>query len=235
MPNHVTTRCAVFGPASETKRFADRAFIKKEQRTDFDFNAFIPMPEILSDTLSGSVSHEGAILLSLTKGRSPPQSRMSSSSRDEIYPNRLARMREELGLPQAPLAEVAQAWLDKNPDYRSEGEKRLRAFDETGFADWYDWSIANWHTKWNAYDFHLVQLSPLEFTFNTAWDFPAPVFRKIAEQFPALSFRCSCYDEGGNFAGDGFFNPRDGQKEFGICDATDELYERVYGHPPDLD
>lgn len=72
---------------------------------------------------------------------------------------------------------------------------------------------------------------PLEFSFKTAWDFPTPVFHEIAETFPDLSFRCTCYDEGGNFAGDGFFNPRQGEKDFAICDATDHLFERVYGHP----
>jgi hypothetical protein len=44
-----------------------------------------------------------------------------------------------------------------------------------------------------------------------------------------------CYDEGGNFAGDGFFNPNTLRPEFAICDATDELYERVYGRPPNVD
>jgi hypothetical protein len=62
-----------------------------------------------------------------------------------------------------------------------------------------------------------------------------PVFREIAKDFPTLSFRCTCYDEGGNFAGDGFFNPQPDQAQFATCNATDELYERVYGHPPGVD
>jgi hypothetical protein len=234
MPNHVTTRCVVVGSDDNISQFRGKAFPIKEKIVTFDFNAFIPMPSVLAETQSGTTAEEGSVLISLSHGRAPPQSqhhglapRLSCATVD--------RMRETLDMKCEPVAELAKAWLEKNPEYRIEGEKRLRAIAETGFADWYDWSCQHWNTKWNAYDLHIVSESPLEFTFDTAWDFPLPVFRKVAEEFPALSFRCTCYDEGGNFAGDGFFNPPKGEPQFALGTATDELYERVYGHPPEHD
>jgi hypothetical protein len=234
MPNHVTTRCVVTGSDENISQFRDKGFLIKEKIMTFDFNAFIPMPQALAETQSGTTAEEGSILISLSHGRAPPQSQHHGLAPKLSYAT-VDRMRETLDMKCEPVAELAKAWLEKNPEYRIEGEKRLRAIAETGFADWYDWSCQHWNTKWNAYHLHIVSESPLEFTFDTAWDFPLPVFRKIAEEFPALSFRCACYDEGGCFAGHGFFNPAKGEPQFAPCTATDELYERVYGHPPEHD
>lgn len=74
MPNHVTTRCVVFGSESETQRFRDRAFLSQENSLAFDFNAFIPMPEILSETVAGTLAEEGAILLSHSRQISASES-----------------------------------------------------------------------------------------------------------------------------------------------------------------
>ena len=238
MPNHVTTRCVVTGSDENIKQFRDKAFLIKEKVMTFDFNSFIPMPPAVAETQSSTIAEEGAALVSLTQGRSPLRLTAFSgrySDDTQLRPARITHMRETLNMPEAPPAELAKAWLEENPEYRIEGEKRLRAVAETGFADWYDWSCRHWNTKWNAYGLHIVSESPLEFTFDTAWDFPLPVFRKIAQEFPALSFRCDCYDEGGCFAGHGFFNPPKGKTEFATCTATEELYERVYGHPPEND
>jgi hypothetical protein len=138
-------------------------------------------------------------------------------------------MRQDLAMPKGPLRELAKAWLAKYPEFRDHGQKRLRAFIETGFPDWYEWSIHHWGSKWNAYHVRIATTEPLEFYFDTAWNFPLPVFAAIAARFPKLAFRCTCFDEGWNFAGDGFFNPPSGQCGFSVCDATPELYEHVYG------
>ena len=238
MPNHVTTRCVVVGAHQDIKRFRDKAFLVKDKILTFDFNAFIPMPSSIAETQSGTTAEEGAALVSLTQGHAPPRLKPLAgrhSDDTQLRPARITHMRETLNMPEASLTELAKAWLDKYPEYRTEGEKRLRAISETGFPDWYDWACHHWNTKWNAYQLRIVRKSPLEFTFETAWDFPMPVFRKIAEEFPTLSFRCTCYDEGGNFAGDGFFNPNTLGPEFALCNASDELYERVYGQPPNVD
>jgi hypothetical protein len=72
----------------------------------------------------------------------------------------------------------------------------------------------------------------LRFRFDTAWDFPTPVFEKLAEMFPTLCFRCVCFDEMSNFAGRGAFN---GEPPFEYMEATDELFEAVYGYKPEWD
>jgi Ferredoxin-like domain in Api92-like protein len=247
MPNHVTTRCAVSGPDDQLIEFAKQAFRSENGETIFDFNAFVPMPEILRNTVSGTAAINGAILLTLTRwhdsadrlirSRKTKADVKDSAVRDaeeRLGAVQVAHMRETLKLPDAPLVDVAKAWLASNPEYGEQGERRLRACLQTGFPDWYEWSVENWGTKWNAYHLKIDRSErPLEFYFDTAWSFPVPVFEKIAAAFPQLSFRCTCFDEGWNFAGDGYFNPPPGQPAFTLCDATDELFERVYGYAPE--
>jgi len=61
--------------------------------------------------------------------------------------------------------------------------------------NWYDWNIANWGTKWNAYqvvylnrvydedDKDKLWLADILVKFETAWDVPTPVLSKLAEEF----------------------------------------------------
>jgi hypothetical protein len=99
-------------------------------------------------------------------GSRAPQGRIISGC--NVSPARIDFMREDLAMRQAPLAELAGAWLAKYSEFRDDGEKRLRAFSETGFPDWYEWSIHHWGAKWNAYHFRIATTEPLEFYFDTA-------------------------------------------------------------------
>ena len=129
--------------------------------------------------------------------------------------------------------EQLRVWAEKErPEAIEEGRKAIEAYNETGFYDWYDWSVANWGTKWNSYAFgidHEVNRE-LSFRFDTAWNFPNPILKKLAEMFPSLRFECTCFDPGWIFAGHGAFN---GDPPFKLVEPTDELYEAVYGYKPE--
>lgn len=88
-----------------------------------------------------------------------------------------------------------------------EVQKRLK--DKYGFDNWYDWSVWNWGTKWNAYDFfenwNISSITETDskatITFHTAWDAPEGVIDKAALQFSSLKFEYTFADEGGAFVG----------------------------------
>src|SRR6266478_2235736 len=66
---------------------------------------------------------------------------------------------------------------------------------EIGYSSWYDWSCAHWGTKWNACraviaDESDIALGCVRIDFNTAWDAPVPVLKKIVEMFPAIACEC---------------------------------------------
>ena len=77
--------------------------------------------------------------------------------------------------------------------------KSLR-FQSSGQLDdrWYDWRLANWDTKWDAYDVHIVDDDPdqLEVEFETAWSPPEAICHQIREDYPDLSVSWF-YDEPG--------------------------------------
>ena len=69
-----------------------------------------------------------------------------------------------------------------------------------GHRNWYDWSAENWGTKWNACHSEIddagIAYGYLEISFQTAWAEPLPVFQKLFELFPQISFVCVWEYEG---------------------------------------
>jgi len=66
-----------------------------------------------------------------------------------------------------------------------------------GKNNWYDWSLANWDTKWNGYGYDY--LPPYEgggqVYFQTAWSSPASVIFRLSEMFPDAEFQHAWADE----------------------------------------
>jgi hypothetical protein len=84
-------------------------------------------------------------------------------------------------------------------------EKRLENFfnlirnvKKHGYTSWYDWSIENWGTKWNAYQ---TKLEDEYVKFETAWGHPFPVIKALSEKFPNENIEVKYADEdiGSNF------------------------------------
>ena len=228
MPNHVTTRCTVTGPDSDVAAFRARMIVngtddKGKPYTLLDFNKIIPAPEALADIVESSSSEYAARLIILRGERGASFETMG------IYDTHITRIRADVGMFKEPMYDVAAAYLAKHPDEEEQGRARLRAIMETGFASWYSWNRTHWGTKWNSYSFHPVSDDPLQFLFETAWAFPEPIFEALAREFPFLQFHCLTFDEGWNFGGVGYYNPPEGKHPWGKVEATDELYEQVYG------
>jgi hypothetical protein len=97
-----------------------------------------------------------------------------------------------------------------------------------------DYSAANrkhWGTKWNAYDTEIVFRRPgyLNFEFNTANDFPEPIYRELGRHFPELEFDIATIDPGAWWAVAGRVTGDDAVfDENADCKTT---YERVYKEP----
>ena len=70
-------------------------------------------------------------------------------------------------------------------------------------SDWYDWSIKNWGTKWNAVDVGEVfgGKNYVGVSFQTAWSFPESWAIRVSELYPELTFRFYTEEESGLFRG----------------------------------
>ena len=220
MPNNVTTRCKVIGPDEEIQRFKD-IFAGTQI---MDFNRIIPMPDCLKQVGESSNSQQAESLVIIASRRGYT---LDKTLTNDVF-DFIDGIRKGQNLSNY---ELANRYLKEHPDVEAIGKQRLKNIVDHGFPTWYGWALKNWGTKWNAYNFAHISEDPYEFIFDTAWTFPEPIFVKLAELYPELTFSCACFDEGGGFAGKGYFNPKDDNPTFTYCDATDEMYELVYGCP----
>lgn len=69
----------------------------------------------------------------------------------------------------------------------------LRNHRKTGFMHCMDFARAAWGTKWNACEQSIE--APGQASFETAWSFPEPVFRKLSEMFPEVDIVVVYADE----------------------------------------
>lgn len=176
MPNWVTTRLLVEGPKPDLDNFFDTMIINGE----FTFEGILPMPPILKNTTKGTLSSIGLQLLHAVEQKlvEPPLLLFQS------WIDKVKNGRSE------PFYISAERYLEHNPEYREAAMLAVQAQNETGYQDWYEWSIHNWGTKWDAGSTELLLRSDvqIELEFNTAWSFPYPVFEALTEAFPTLTF-----------------------------------------------
>ena len=95
----------------------------------------------------------------------------------------------------------AKKELEKEINGMPEEDKKLfdlgkQAFENIrnyGAPTWYEWSINNWDTKWNAYDFDYDKDKTIY--FNTAWSAPHSILQTLSEKYPDVRLEHSWADE----------------------------------------
>lgn len=118
------------------------------------------------------------------------------------------------------------------PDYIYRGNLGRAEEIKYGTNNWYDWSIQNWGTKWNASNSDLVDLfdDRHEFEFDTAWSDPEPVLLKLSEMFPDVIFCHTFADEMPNFVGYAEYeNGSSHRKLYEDEGSMAEIYEFCWG------
>lgn len=112
-----------------------------------------------------------------------------------------------------------RAW--NNTHYRENVQKY-------GYPTWYEWCVAHWGTKWNAYDQFEEDLYNIE--FDTAWAGVPDIVLKISERFPDVAIYYTFADEDcGNNTGDGYYENGEMYMDFpeGGSEEGWEIYFKV--------
>ena len=65
--------------------------------------------------------------------------------------------------------------------------------EKYGYDNWYNWSNANWGTKWNAYE--VEHISDTEVQFDTAWSCADNLIAKLSSLHPTVEFILTYADE----------------------------------------
>ena len=80
------------------------------------------------------------------------------------------------------------------PNERPFTQAELDEIVKTGYDNWYDWSNANWGTKWGIYDIKIIS-NGVE--FSSAWCPPnEKIFELFAKKYGFNSFEVVGHDEG---------------------------------------
>ena len=174
MPNHITNILTVKGEDWRVKKVFE--LIKQDDRL-IDFDKIIPMPPSLRVTSGSNVDNAISILLNNTQ--------------------KFTEMLDYPWVKEMNITDIEgvknQIFKNLSPQDFYEAKVSLDNLEKYGHANWYEWSIANWGTKWNSYDNNLIDENSI--SFDTAWSTPFPVIQKLAEGFPELTFEVKFADE----------------------------------------
>jgi len=95
------------------------------------------------------------------------------------------------------------------PEHIFRGNLGLAEREKYGADNWFDWSVNNWGTKWNAYG-EEGRIDDEVVKFDTAWSHPLPVIKALSRKFPDNLLHVEYADEdlGVNF---GCYNMKNGE------------------------
>jgi hypothetical protein len=129
------------------------------------------------------------------------------------------------------LANRARQSIDFEGEEKEMFDKCCKAYEETGYAYWYDWQVANWGTKWNSYS--CTKEADNVFLFDTAWSGVPSILDEISRQFPDVKFNYEWSDEdtGANCGTGVYLN---GEVELNrLEDSSREAYELAFKLKPE--
>lgn len=69
--------------------------------------------------------------------------------------------------------------------------------EKHGAANWYDWAIKFWGTKWEAYYFEPTKVTKrgITYRFCTAWGPASGVYLELSKKFPNVTIKVRCSGE----------------------------------------
>lgn len=103
---------------------------------------------------------------------------------------------------------MCKSWYTVDIDRLFDTDDRPFTYEEElelsaiGHNSWYSWCVENWGTKWNAKipKIHSMGIeTEVEITFDTASSAPIPIFNKLHEMFPKLTFLFEWSNEGDDY------------------------------------
>lgn len=181
MPNHVTNIIKLEGDKEQIQKLFEAICNDEYGPGTIDFEKITPMPQSL-DIESGSRTEKG---LNAYYEFSLVYKELNGDNADYLNIP-----------PKAEKAFLAQR-NDISKDEWELGKAAFKNILQYGFADWYNWRVANWGTKWNAYgyDEHDDYSNKDTLEFLTAWSAPHPVISKLSEMFPEVEINHKWADE----------------------------------------
>ena len=184
MPNHTANKFTVSGPKNDVLRLIANAKgdhdASSNESNNLDFNRLVPMPDELRNTSS-------------------PVRIQTQEEIDKIWAE-WNKKKEAGQLNDYELREGKPFGLGISQ------AKHDELIAKYGCADWYNWSVRNWGTKWNAYDVGEWEVIDVDentvkavICYETAWSPATELWLTVSQDYPTLEFFHEFADEGGGF------------------------------------
>ena len=216
MPNWVTNRLNIHGPADQVAIFFDK--VKCNER-EFDFECITPMPESLK-IVSGSTTSDAQKLL-----------------RGDDVENLMQRYPDEGDAPDPSVFYGYEKHPETMPELRVYAEIIRSNEEKYGMLDWYDWAYFRWGTKWNACN---SWRTGNKIGFDTAWSTPDGIIEALPSFLASIncdqiSIEWAWAEEQGFFGGYYYIEPCDdgyliNQDYFEDNDDAYDLCETLLGY-----
>lgn len=215
MPNWVCNHLTIKG---ENAVDVMRSVLTKNEESDygydFDFNKIIPMPEDLK-IISGSITRTCAKLYLNAIAEDAPayvkyaERYVKAFDKDYLLTEQeqIDKMNDALKYRDYPNNVLL---FSNKADIYAYGKRVLDNVAEYGAKDWYDWSIKNWGSKWNAANTQINDLNKADIYFDTAWSPVPAVIEKLAALHPNCQFEYEFAEEQAGFYA-GFMLCEDGE------------------------
>ena len=204
MPNWVRNHLTIHGKNSV--KVMKSLLVKngsKESDYDFDFNKIIPMPPELM--IESSSKTDRAIELYLTSVN--PMVNYYGAEKMEankfvILCNGLDRdcysKKYNCKLSLSDIKKYTESFGRFNMSESAVlnlGKQVTDNFLKFGAKDWYDWSVKNWGTKWNAHNTKVPDMNKPEIYFYTAWSPVKDLMLRLSKQHPDCKFEYEFAEE----------------------------------------
>lgn len=198
MPNWVTSKLTITGP--NAKEVMKSLVTKNEENEDqFDFNKIVPMPKDL-EIVSGSLT-DRAIEVYLTSINPAVKFLNHTNKNADVFNKHLALANSSKlfqkyngNLSKDIVDKIIENYINQEDiktleDLIAYGQKAIENIEKYDAMDWYQWSIRNWGTKWNAcHNIYNEQNTPTEIRFDTAWGNVAGLMALLSKKFPENEF-----------------------------------------------
>ena len=136
---------------------------KMKANTEGLYNSFFPMPEVLEGTSSPHLA-PGDYINGVNKRKNT---------------NFIT------------LEEVASCNDEWDAHRAKEIIQNIKAFEQTGYHDWYTWNLDNWGVKWDASNCKSKELSDFNtiiFEFDSPWGTPEHFVGELSKLYPNATF-----------------------------------------------
>lgn len=177
MPNHVITRLKIQDLGGAILADVQASFLNADRK--IDFNVISEMPTCLAD-FSPDISILNRATLALGKMPDP-----SLIKEDNLI--------ERLKISNCIRDASTPALVDDIDGII----RAISNYKQCGYMYWYDWSVDQWGTKWNAYgqpDGGFAA-EATEFEFETAWSHPVKLISLVSTRNPTVTLRIEYADE----------------------------------------